>query len=154
MPFSSRFAHVNLISADWKQLSKFYCDVFGCIPAEPARNMKGEWLDRAVGVRGAVIEGIHLRFPGESADGPTLEIFQYSNLDGVHTPPSANRPGFGHIAFEVDDVGMAREAVLAHGGIAIGETTTIEIPDAGMLTFAYLADPEGNIVEVQRWTVT
>ena len=62
-----------------------------------------------------------------------------------------NRPGFGHIAFAVDDVTAAREAVLAAGGGVVGETVTVEIAGAGEITFAYLTDPEGNIIEVQAW---
>jgi len=31
--------------------------------------------------------------------------------------------------------------------------TEITVPDAGRLIFQYMADPEGNIVELQRWYV-
>jgi hypothetical protein len=33
----------------------------------------------------------------------------------------------------------------------VGEIVTREIPGAGRITFAYVRDPEGNIVELQRW---
>ena len=29
--------------------------------------------------------------------------------------------------------------------------TSAEVPGVGMLTFVYVADPEGNIVELQAW---
>jgi catechol-2,3-dioxygenase len=29
---------------------------------------------------------------------------------------------------------------------------SVEVAGAGSITFAYLTDPEGNIVEVQRWS--
>ena len=38
---------------------------------------------------------------------------------------AVNRPGFGHIAFLVDDVLAAREAVLAAGGQPVGEVVTL-----------------------------
>ena len=37
-----------------------------------------------------------------------------------------NRPGFGHLAFAVDDVHAAREAVLDAGGSAVGEVVTVQ----------------------------
>jgi catechol 2,3-dioxygenase-like lactoylglutathione lyase family enzyme len=62
-----------------------------------------------------------------------------------------NRPGLAHLAFAVDDVEMAREAVLAAGGGEIGEVVSLDVRGAGTVTFAYLTDPEGNVVELQRW---
>jgi catechol 2,3-dioxygenase-like lactoylglutathione lyase family enzyme len=62
-----------------------------------------------------------------------------------------NRPGFGHIAFLVEDVAQAREAVLAAGGEDVGETVTLQTADGRKVTFVYLTDPEGNILELQSW---
>ncbi len=87
----TRYAHTNIVAKDWKRLAAFYREVFGCIAVPPERNLSGGWLDRATGIEGAHLAGIHLRLPGCGQAGPTLEIFQY------------------------------------------------------------LADPEGNIVEVQNW---
>ena len=65
---------------------------------------------------------------------------------------TANRPGLAHIAFSVDDVEATRDAVLEAGGSAVGDLVSREIPGVGVITFAYLADPEGNIIEVQHWS--
>jgi len=43
------------------------------------------------------------------------------------------------------------DAVHANGGSALGDLTEREIAGAGQLTFRYVADPEGNIIELQRW---
>ena len=77
---SARYAHTNLIAADWKRLAAFYRDVLGCVPVPPERDLSGEWLDRATGLAGKHISGVHLRLPGYGDEGPTLEIFQYSSL--------------------------------------------------------------------------
>jgi len=146
-----RFAHVNLVSDDWRRLAGFYADVFGCAPVPPERDLAGDWLDRAVGIENAAVRGIHLRLPGCGDGGPTLEIFRYDRHGGEHLPPAANRPGIGHIAFAVDDVETVCEEILAAGGQAVGEIVTAAVPGAGTITFAYMADPDGNIVEVQRW---
>ena len=65
--------------------------------------------------------------------------------------PAANRPGWGHIAFGVDDVGAARAEVLAAGGSPVGEVVTVETADGRRVTWCYVTDPEGNIVELQAW---
>jgi catechol 2,3-dioxygenase-like lactoylglutathione lyase family enzyme len=116
----------------------------------PERDLAGSWLDDATHLRGARIRGIHLRLPGHSNTGPTLEIFQYDEL-GDKLSPAPNRPGLGHLAFAVDDVRAACKAVLAAGGSMVGEVVTAEIPGAGQIVFAYATDPEGNILEVQEW---
>ena len=92
---------------------------------------------------------MHLRLPGLGEGGPTLEVFQYvEEADGT---PAVNRPGLAHLAFAVEDVGTAAQAVLDAGGSAVGEAVTVDIPGAGRITFAYVADPEGNVIELQRW---
>jgi predicted enzyme related to lactoylglutathione lyase len=60
-----------------------------------------------------------------------------------------NRPGFDHIAFVVDNVPAAREAVLAAGGRPVGEVVTLTNALGKRLTWVYVTDPEGNILELQ-----
>jgi len=147
-----RFAHVNLVARDWRRLAAFYQDVFGCIPIPPERDLCGEWLDRATGLRDAHIRGIHLVLPGYGHDGPTLEIFEYSAIDDGR-PGSLNRPGFAHLAFAVEDVDATTRKVVGQGGRLLGERTEREIPGVGQITFQYATDPEGNGIELQRWTL-
>ena len=145
------YTHINLIAKDWKRLAAFYERVFGCIPLLPERDLSGDWLEAATGVPQARIRGVHLRLPGCGDGGPTLEIFQY-NHQMDPSKPAANRPGFAHIAFAVDDVAAARDAVAVAGGGVVGDVVSVEIPDAGQITFAYVTDPEGNIIELQHWS--
>ena len=151
MTVRARFVHTNLIAQDWRKLARFYEQVFDCMPVPPERNLKGQWLEEGTGVPGAEIWGMHLRLPGYGDKGPTLEIFQY-NQQKDRPATAVNRPGWGHIAFAVDDVEATRGAVLAAGGGAVGEIVSLEVPGAGTVTFAYVADPEGNIIELQRWS--
>ena len=146
----AKYKHTNIVSSSWQSLSRFYQEVFGCIPVPPERNLSGDWLDMGTGIKGAHFAGIHLRLPGHGDNGPTLEICHYSkNL--TKTSLAANREGFGHIAFEVDDIHNAAQEVLQHGGTRIGEITSAEVVGVGLITFVYLADPEGNIIELQTW---
>ncbi|HEX2756762.1 MAG TPA: VOC family protein [Candidatus Limnocylindrales bacterium] len=149
----ARFGHVNLIARDWRALATFYTDLFGCEPVPPERDYAGPDLERGTGVPGAALRGIHLRLPGHGPDGPTLEIYQYASMpDGL--PAAVDRPGFGHIAFAVPSVADARAAVLGAGGRAIGEVVTLRTADGRFVTWTYVTDPEGNIVELQSWSDT
>ena len=65
---------------------------------------------------------------------------------------AVNRPGFGHIAFQVADVVTARDQVLHAGGSAVGEVVTLSVATGAEVTWCYVTDPEGNIVELQNWT--
>jgi predicted enzyme related to lactoylglutathione lyase len=151
MAVNTRFVHTNLIAQDWKRLARFYERVFGCTPLPPERDLAGQWLEDATGVPDARIRGIHMRLPGYGDAGPTLEVFQYDQQK-ERPATAANRLGFGHIAFAVDDVEAARDAVIAAGGGTVGKVVSLQIPGAGEITFAYVTDPEGNIIELQRWS--
>ena len=147
---SLRYVHTNIIARDWRALASFYIRLFDCKPVPPERDLAGDWLDAATGIAGSHITGIHLRLPGHGDTGPTLEIFSYDAMPG-HPEMAANTPGFSHIAFLVDDGDAVSEAALAAGGTAVGETAKRDVPGVGRLSFRYLRDPEGNILEVQRW---
>jgi catechol 2,3-dioxygenase-like lactoylglutathione lyase family enzyme len=95
--------------------------------------------------------GVHLRLPGHGDDGPTLEIFNYNILES-RGKTAVNRPGFGHIAFSVDDVAAAQKAVLGAGGHAVGEIVTLQTATSAKVTWCYVTDPEGNIIELQAWS--
>jgi catechol 2,3-dioxygenase-like lactoylglutathione lyase family enzyme len=143
-----RYRHTNLIARDWQALSRFYEQVFGCVRVPPERDLRGAWLERGTGVPRAHLRGVHLALPG--APDVTLEIFQYDELE-AQPPPVANRTGFMHLAFEVADVERVEAAVLAAGGSRAGAISTNDVPGVGTLTFTYVRDPEGNLLEVQHW---
>jgi predicted enzyme related to lactoylglutathione lyase len=146
----ARYRHTNLVARDWRRLAAFYQRVFGCTPVPPERDLQGEWLDRSTGLPGAHLRGVHLRLPGCGPEGPTLELFEYER--SVAQPePAANRHGWGHLAFAVPDVEAALAAVVAEGGRPLGQVATTEVPGAGRLAVVYARDPEGNVLELQRW---
>lgn len=147
----ARFGHLNVIADDWRALTDFYINLFGCVLVPPERDYGGADLSRGTGVPDAALRGAHLRLPGHGDTGPTLEIYQYAQNE-PNLPPAANRRGFGHIAFAVDDVSEARERVLAAGGRAVGDVVTLETSDGRRVTWCYVTDPEGNYIELQAWS--
>lgn len=145
-----RYVHTNLIARDWRALARFYQRVFRCSAVPPERDYRGPALDAGTGLVGARLTGVHLRLPGWGDGGPTLEIFSY-DPPAERPPAPVNRPGWGHIAFEVEDVAQARAAVLENGGGAIGEIVTLTTSAGARVTWCYVTDPEGNAIELQRW---
>ena len=146
-----RYVHTNLIAHDVERIVRFYEEVLGCTKVPPARDQSGDWLERATRVPRAHLFGHHLRLPGHGPEGPTLEIYAYDEVIPQGTPVP-NRAGFGHLAFAVADVERALASIIEAGGSALGEVVRVSVPGAGELCFTYARDPEGNILELQRWS--
>ena len=146
------FAHTNLVAKDWVRLAQFYVDVFQCELKLPERDISGDWLDNVTALHDAHITGAHLILPGydRNGTGPTLELFQYTEIE-PNEIKSANKEGFSHIAFAVDDVAECSALIIKHGGGLVGEIVNADIDGVGKINFAYAHDPEGNIVEIQKW---
>jgi catechol 2,3-dioxygenase-like lactoylglutathione lyase family enzyme len=145
-----KYGHTNIITTNWKALCGFYETVFNCVPVPPQRDQKGLWLDKATGVNNAHLQGMHLRLPGYGDNGPTLEIYQYDEMiDCEKAKP--NKKGFGHIAFQTDDIHKLLGLALEKGAEKIGELSEKQINGVGLLTFIYICDPGGNIIELQNW---
>ena len=141
-----RYRHTNLVARDWQRLSAFYQKTLGLAPIGQTRDISAQWLGRLTGIPGAHIRGEHLELPGT---GVTLEVFSYDDV--LPGEPAPNRAGFGHIAFEVDDVEAALSRVLAEGGGHVGEVVNAPYPGGATATFVYASDPEGNLIELQSW---
>ncbi len=145
-----KFVHTNIITDNWRKLADFYIKVFECRPLYPERDLKGNWLDKATSISNAHLTGIHLALPGYEENLPTLEIFQYDKNEN-NPPALANRKGFGHIAFKVDNVKEVLDRLLINGGTQLGEMVETEIRNAGKITFVYAKDIDGNLIELQYW---
>jgi len=146
---STKYVHTNIIAKDWKKLSRFYIDVFGCEPVLPERHLSGKWIENLTDIKNVSIDGVHLKLPGFD-EGPTLEIFQY-NPEKLNENNSINQIGFGHIAFHVDDVESILNKILRNGGSKLGSIEQKYFEGIGRLTVVYAKDPEGNFIEIQNW---
>ncbi|MBF7143066.1 VOC family protein [Pseudomonas sp. hsmgli-8] len=145
-----KYAHTNIISSNWLRLANFYIKVFDCKVLGPCRNLHGQSLSLGTGVKDAEIEGVHLALPGYSKEGPTLEIFQYRKYR-ERPLGYANSTGLAHIAFEVKSISEICAEVAIHGGKFLGKIVNQTVEGVGVCEFAYVRDPDGNIIEVLRW---
>lgn len=146
----ARYVHTNLIARNYLKLTEFYMKLFGFTFVPPERDYSGKEMDCGTGLKDVHVKGVHLRMPGYTDNGPTLEIYTYNNME-YNSLPKVNEPGFGHLAFEVDDVKKARLEVLENGGEAVGDIVTVKTKVGSEVTWCYTRDPEGNIIELQSW---
>ena len=147
----ARFGHINVTGVDWRRLAAFYEELFGCELVPPERDYRGPDLEAATGVADAHLTGAHLRLPGHGHEGPTIEIYQYDNVEPGRSP-RVDRAGWGHVAFQVPDVPKALREVIASGGSGVGKIITSTTADGRDVTWCYATDPDGNIVELQAWS--
>jgi catechol 2,3-dioxygenase-like lactoylglutathione lyase family enzyme len=141
-----KFSHISMVARDTDRLADFYKAVFGCEDTVRRWTMSGEAVSRGNGVSNSEIYAAWLSLPG--ADGPFLEIFQYKTIEDCPAPP-VNRPGYGHLSFEVENIHAIFDAVIEAGGMPLGEITDLGTEQAPVLC-VYARDPEGNIIELEQ----
>ena len=152
----TRLAHVSITAKDLDRLREFYEKALGFTEARPEKGFSGAWLEKGTGVPGASIKRVHLRLPGSSPDGTLLEIIEYAGKAGESAPPAANTPGLRHVAFEVEtpaELARLRDLVIENGGSGLGDISENHIEGLGTVTFVYMTDPEGNIIELLNWRI-
>jgi catechol 2,3-dioxygenase-like lactoylglutathione lyase family enzyme len=130
----ARLDHVGLAVADLPAAVSWFCDVFGLVPEVSLRvatvDLSMEMLIHpTLGYR---LELLHR--PGSRADGKPA------------TPgEAAQREGYGHVAFDVEDLEGAFDRAVARGARPVMPPGPSPEPGVRM---AFLADPEGNLIEL------
>ncbi len=112
------------------------------------------WYQRVLGLR-EVVEEFELAEPPvrtvvlRSGSGVRLELIERAGAsrNHVYADPldAASTLGFGHWALSVDDLDAAFAAIVAAGGIEVWPPADAVAPGA---RFAYIKDPEGNLIEL------
>ncbi|MGI9391659.1 MAG: VOC family protein [Boseongicola sp.] len=141
------FSHVNIVARDTDKLADFYKEVFGCEDRSLRESISGEKPSLAMGLPNTEFYAAWLNLPG--VDGPYLEIFQFKEFEEC-TPPSANRIGLAHLAFDVEDLSAVCDAVVAAGGSAFGEVASFEEAGKILFSFVFMRDPEGNLLDLKQ----
>ena len=141
-----KLAHINLVARDAQKLATFYTTVFICEYLREPIMLSGENVSRGNGLPNSEIYSIWLKFP--NLDAPFLEIHQHKIICSRRLP-RVNEPGFGHLSFQMEDIGSVLSAIVETGGSQIGETTNLGTADKPF-HIAYARDPEGNILELEQ----
>ena len=146
-----RYTHTNLNARDWKKLSRFYQDAFGCRSLGKFRDNKGEWVEQLTGIKGAHCYGEHIALPGYPDEiAPTLEIFTYEPQEEIGPLPF-NGFGFAHICFDVEDVDAVYDSFIKAGGTLVGKIIRYYPERNGSNILIYGKDIEGNGIEIRKW---
>ncbi len=141
-----RLKHINIVARDADALATFYTTVFGCSERRPPATLWGDDIDKGMGLSRARVYSVWLTFPGN--DSPFLEIHQHADAFQAEEPP-VDRPGYGHLAFEIPDIQATYASILRAGGRALGEVTNLGDVQRPLLA-VYVRDPEGNIIELEQ----
>ncbi len=133
-PSEHRLDHVGLTVADLAAAADWYCAAFG--------------LRREVELRVDAIE-LDIVMLVHDTLGHRLELLHRPGLRAEPRPDNpaaaALAPGFSHIAFDVADLDTAHAALLGRGARQVMPPQPSPEPGVRM---SYLADPEGNLVEL------
>ena len=134
--------HVNVVVSDTERAKAFYTEVLGLTVAEEVEAAEDE-LSRGLGVPDAKLRATFLNLPNSTTQ---IEMIEYLAPDAAPLTPglSANRVGYGHVAFQVDDIDAEYERISAHGVTWVSTPVTLE----GGLRFCWFNDPDGNTVEI------
>jgi glyoxylase I family protein len=130
---AARLDHVGLAVANLAAARSWYCDVFGLVPE---LTLRVDAIDLSIEMliqpeHGYRLELLHR--PGSAADKP------------LNPGEAALREGYGHVAFEVNDLDAEYDRVVARGARPVVPPGPAPEPGARM---AFVADPEGNLIEL------
>jgi len=141
-----KLLHICLVARDAEALAAFYQTVFACKIKRDVKVIPAELVERGTEVKNSDATSIWLSF--SDCNRPFLEVLQF---DTQHESKltAVNTPGFGHLSFQVDDIGSALESILANGGSQIGELTTLKAREAD-IKIMFVRDPEGNVLELEQ----
>jgi len=127
------FDHVGLSVGDLPASEAFYARAFGF-----AREFEFELAPHP-------IRGIMMIHPS----GARLELFEHAEsrlgIQGARPIEALATRGYGHFALQAADIGAAFAGALDAGASGLVEPGPS--PEPGV-RFAFLADPEGNLVEL------
>ena len=134
----ARLDHVGLAVAGLEAAASWFCDVFGLVPE---LSLRVDAIDLSIEMLihpefGYRLELLHR--PGTGADGD-------ADRKPANPAEAALRAGYGHVAFDVADLGVAFDRAVTRGARPV--MPPCPSPEAGV-RMAFVADPEGNLIEL------
>lgn len=148
--------HTHVISGDIDKSIHFYVDLLGFTVARPKRNVgASEMLDNLFGLKGVHYEQAMLTMAGQPVYGMhqvEIEIWGFKGIPNDQTLAKApNTPmiGKGYNSYIVKDLDALFRR-LTDAGVRVVSTGGIQ-RSAGLGRSVYVADPDGQVVElIQR----
>jgi catechol 2,3-dioxygenase-like lactoylglutathione lyase family enzyme len=138
-----------MVVEDLAAMTAFYRDVLGMRVTREV-TIQGDWIEAITRLAGVVADVVYL----EAESGPPLELISYRSPKGAN-PAGLGEPntrGLRHLAFRVEDIRRAVEALEAAGAELLSEVQTVPKAqvefDARQKWILYCRDPEGNLLEL------
>ena len=151
------FWHLGIVVRDMERMDAFYTKVIGLeqvtdllvtdtrVEETSEKAIRVEKLDRLMGIEKTRIVIRHYSDPGHTQ---FLELMLYPDHPADQVERAANLPlGWNHLGITVDDLDRVLNAIDAgQGGEVIGGPSVL--PEFGGKRYAFIKDPEGNLVEL------
>jgi catechol 2,3-dioxygenase-like lactoylglutathione lyase family enzyme len=140
--------HIGLTVPDLETATRFFVDVLGAETLFEVGPFVSEddWMEKHLGVHPrAIVRRLRML---RLANGPLLELFEYSAPDQDHARPRNSDAGGHHLAFYVTDMGPAVDHLKRHGVRMLGDPTTLADGASAGLTWVYFLAPWGLQLEL------
>ena len=133
------FDHVGITVADLERATAFFVRLG--LEVDGRQFVEGDFVDTVTGIPGSRTEIVGLRAPG---GGTWIELSSFERPDHEpgHPDAMANELGIRSVAFQVDDLRAAVDAVAEDGYGLVGGIGEYE----GVWRMAYVRGPEGITV--------
>lgn len=136
------YDHTGFITPSIERTLEFWTGVMG-FDAQPVVERYGAWVEGFTGVKGGKLRIVHL-FGHDSH----LEFIEFASGAREASELPANLPATGHVCFKVADIEKTYAAIVAGGGSAVGEITTITEGGIAGSRGLYMRDPNGVLIEI------
>jgi catechol 2,3-dioxygenase-like lactoylglutathione lyase family enzyme len=136
-----RFDHVGVVVDDLDAVTTFFLDLG--FELEDRGFVEGEVVDKVNGLDGVRSELVMVRTPDGSGKLEFVKYHAPADDEGPRFLP-ANRPGFRHVAIEVDGLDTIVGGLRDKGFDTVGEVQDYE----DVYRLCYVRGPEGLIVEL------
>jgi catechol 2,3-dioxygenase-like lactoylglutathione lyase family enzyme len=148
LPGFAGVEHIGLTVPDLDGATRFFADLLGAVTLYDVGPFESpdDWMAQHLAVHPR--SRINKLRVLEAANGPVLELFEFTAPDQSTRLPRNSDVGGWHIAFYVDDMDAALAALKTHDvTIQSGPVTMTEGPSAG-LTWLYFQAPWGQQLEL------
>src|SRR5262245_56028165 len=141
----TRVLHTGFTVSDMERSIAFYRDKLG-MQLVHRQQGTAAYLGTITGFDGVQLD---IAFLKVTRDVPhVLELLQYKSHPAPPTDRAANRPGNGHLCFQVDDIQAWYESLTGQGVEAISEPVQITAGINQGSWAVYLRDPDGFTIEL------